>query len=248
MAAMSELWIKPNWSVPTNVKSCVTTRVGGVSVGNYNSLNLGLHVGDDPLAVAENRRRVQQTLGYKKAAWLEQTHSTLVVRADSSKVLNADASWTNEKGMASVVMTADCLPVLFCDKKGKYVAAAHAGWRGLLKGILEATIESLPVAADQLLVWLGPAIGPDSFEVGTEVREAFVAHHRIAEQAFVVSSNRDRYLADIYQLARLRLEAKGVTAIFGGGFCTVTDPQFYSYRRQNITGRMASLIWLVSDE
>lgn len=248
MPAIDELWIKPDWPLPAHVKSCVTTRVGGVSEGNYSSLNLGLHVGDDPKAVAENRRRVQQTLGYKKAAWLEQTHSTLVVKADSSKVLNADASWTNEKGMASVVMTADCLPVLFCDKKGNYVAAAHAGWRGLLNGILEATIESLPVAAEQLLVWLGPAIGPDSFEVGAEVREAFVTHSSLAEQAFVASGNQDRYLADIYQLARFRLEAKGVTAIFGGGFCTVSDQQFYSYRRQNITGRMASLIWLVSDE
>ncbi|MFD1261568.1 peptidoglycan editing factor PgeF [Entomomonas asaccharolytica] len=248
MPAIDELWIKPDWPVPAHVKSCVTTRVGGVSTGNYSSLNLGLHVGDEPASVVENRRRVQQTLGYKKAAWLEQTHSILAVKADASKVLNADASWTDEKDMACVVMTADCLPVLFCDKKGDYVAAAHAGWRGLLNGILEATIDSLPVAADQLLVWLGPAIGPNNFEVGSEVREAFIACSTLAEQAFVVSGNQDRYLADIYQLARLRLEAKGVTAVFGGDFCTVSGEQFYSYRRQNITGRMASLVWLVSDK
>lgn len=247
MLTLDELWIKPDWPVPTHVKSCVTTRAGGVSVDNYSSLNLGLHVDDDPQAVAENRRRLQQTLGYQQAAWLEQTHSTLVVKADISKVLNADASWTNEKGIASVVMTADCLPVLFCDKKGHYVAAAHAGWRGLLNGILEATIEALPVSADQILVWLGPAIGPKKFEVGQEVRDAFMAHSSLTEQAFVSSGNQGRYLADIYQLARLRLEAKGITTIFGGGFCTVSDERFYSYRRQNQTGRMASLVWLAAD-
>lgn len=237
-------WIKPNWPAPANVNSCVTTRQGGVSTGNFSTFNLALHVDDKPSAVNQNRMKLQQTLGYKAAAWLEQVHSTSVVKANISHVLTADASWTDEPGIASVVMTADCLPVLFCDKAGQYVAAAHAGWRGLLHGILEATINALPVPSHELLVWLGPAIGPQTFEVGSEVREAFLTNHADAEQAFTPSHNQGRYMADIYQLARQRLNRKEITQIYGGDFCTVSDDRFYSYRQQAITGRMASLIWL----
>ncbi|BCQ64914.1 hypothetical protein PBOI14_66640 [Pseudomonas sp. Boi14] len=141
-------------------------------------------------------------------------------------------------------MTADCLPALFCNRAGTRVAAAHAGWRGLAAGVLEATLDSLDTPCAEVLVWLGPAIGPQRFEVGPEVREAFFAQLPAAEQAFVPSANAGRFMADIYQLARLRLAACGVTAVYGGGYCTVSDPRFFSYRRSPRTGRFASLIWL----
>lgn len=238
-------WITPDWPAPRQIRSCATTRLGGVSQASYSTFNLGDHVGDDPQAVSHNRNLLRQTLAYQQAAWLKQVHSTIVVKADANSLLEADASWTNEQGVACVVMTADCLPVLFCDKKGQYVAAAHAGWRGLLNGILEATIKALPVASSDLMAWLGPAIGPAAFEVGGEVLEAFVAQDVIAKQAFRASAKQGHYLADLYTLASQRLMANGVTAIYGGGFCTLTDEQrFYSYRRQPQTGRMASLIWL----
>lgn len=240
-----DYWIKPNWPAPSHVQSCTTTRLGGVSKAEYNSLNLGLHVGDDPQAVFENRQIVQQALGYQEAAWLEQTHSTTVAKADSKQVINADASWTDQSNLACVVMTADCLPVLLCDKAGQYVAAVHAGWRGLLNGILEATIDTLPVASKQLMAWLGPAIGPTKFEVGAEVKEAFLAKNQLTEQAFKPSVRQGHFLADIYQLAKMRLMAVGVNDIYGGEFCTMSDEKnFYSYRRQAKTGRIASLIWI----
>lgn len=239
--------ITPTWPAPIGVRSCVTTRLGGFSLGVYSSFNLGDHVGDDPQHVTQNRQLLQQTLAYKEAAWLKQVHGIEVVKADAKQVLVADGCWTNEQGVACVVMTADCLPVLFCDKKGHYVAAAHAGWRGLLNGILEATIEALPVANGELMAWLGPAIGPNSFEVGSEVMEAFVTRDRKAKLGFQASVKQGHYLADLYLLAKQRLVENGITAIYGGGFCTLTDEQrFYSYRRQPNTGRMASLIWLES--
>lgn len=238
-------WIKPNWPAPSQVQSYATTRLGGVSKAEYSSLNLGLHVGDDPQAVIRNRQIVQQTLGYQQAAWLEQTHSTTVVKADSTQLANADASWTDQLKLACVVMTADCLPVLFCDKSGRYVAAAHAGWRGLLNGILETTVDALPVASSELMAWLGPAIGSAKFEVGAEVRDAFVTINSEAKQAFKPSLRQGHFLADIYRLATMRLMAVGVKAIYGGEFCTMSDEKrFYSYRRQPKTGRMASLIWI----
>lgn len=238
-------WITPKWPAPNEVHTCVTTRKGGFSKGNFDSLNLGDHVGDDPTTVAKNRKLLQTLLGYKAASWLKQIHSINVVKASATEVLEADASWTNELGLACTVMTADCLPVLFCDRKGQYIAAAHAGWRGLLNGILEATINALPIAKRELLVWLGPAIGPDNFEVGPEVMRAFVTYDNKAQLGFRKSIKPGHYLADLYLLAKQRLMNNGITAIYGGGFCTFTDEQrFYSYRRQNITGRMASLIWL----
>lgn len=237
--------IKPDWPAPPHVHSYVTTRLGGISQGNYRSLNLGLHVNDYEPTVLENRQILQKTLGYKHIAWLEQVHSTNVVKAQVDKVVKADANWTDQLETACVVMTADCLPVLFCDRAGHYVAAAHAGWRGLVNGILEETINQLPVQPDQLMAWLGPAIGPSKFEVGNEVKQAFIDKDADAESAFKTSVNQNKFLADIYQLARLRLSKAGITAVYGGSFCTMSDEKrFFSYRRQAVTGRMASLIWL----
>ena len=236
-------WLIPNWPAPAWVKACVTTRTGGVSLAPFDSLNLGDHVGDEPAAVAENRRRLTDRLAIRPA-WLQQVHGITVVEADPAQVATADACWTATPGIACTAMTADCLPVLFCNRAGTRVAAAHAGWRGLANGVLEATLDSLEVPADEILAWLGPAIGPQAFEVGPEVREAFVAQLPQAAQAFVPSHNAGKLLADIYALARLRLAARGVTAVYGGGQCTVTDPRFFSYRRNPRTGRFASLIWL----
>ncbi|NBF06153.1 peptidoglycan editing factor PgeF [Pseudomonas sp. Fl5BN2] len=236
-------WLIPDWPAPAGVKACVTTRGGGVSLTPFDSLNLGDHVEDHPEAVAENRRRLTDHFGVAPA-WLHQVHGIAVAHADPSVVATADASWSATPGVACAVMTADCLPALFCNRAGTRVAAAHAGWRGLAAGVLEATLDSLDVPAAEVLVWLGPAIGSQRFEVGAEVREVFVAQLAEAEQAFVPSVNAGRFMADIYLLARLRLAARGVTSVYGGGYCTVTDPRFFSYRRSPRTGRFASLIWL----
>jgi YfiH family protein len=236
-------WLMPDWPAPARVKACVTTREGGVSLAPFDSLNLGDHVGDDPSAVAENRRRLTDQFAITPA-WLQQVHGIDVVEADPTRVATADASWCATPGIACTAMTADCLPVLFCNRAGTRVAAAHAGWRGLASGVLEATLDSLALPADETLVWLGPAIGPQAFEVGPEVREAFIAQHTDAERAFQPSHNAGKFLADIYALARLRLAERGVTAVYGGGLCTVSDPRFFSYRRNARTGRFASLIWL----
>jgi YfiH family protein len=236
-------WLTPDWPAPASVKACVTTREGGVSLAPFDSLNLGDHVDDSPEAVAENRRRLTDRFSIQPA-WLQQVHGIVVTQADPNLVATADASWTATPGIACTAMTADCLPALFCDRAGTRVAAAHAGWRGLAAGVLEATLDSLAVPPEDVLVWLGPAIGPQAFEVGPEVRETFVQQLPEAAKAFVPSQNAGKFMADIYELARLRLAARGVTAVYGGGFCTVTDPRFFSYRRSPRTGRFASLIWL----
>lgn len=236
-------WLTPQWPAPARVKSCVTTRAGGVSAGPFASFNLGDHVGDDPVAVAKNRQRLVSLLGCRPA-WLRQVHGTQVVEAQAELDVEADASWSATPGVACAIMTADCLPALFCDRAGTRVAAAHAGWRGLAAGVLEATLDALALPADQVLVWLGPAIGAQAFEVGAEVREAFIAQHPQAAEAFSPCHNAGKFMADIYQLARIRLAARGVTAVYGGDFCTYNDPRFYSYRRAAQTGRFASLIWL----
>lgn len=236
-------WLIPDWPAPSRVKACVTTRAGGVSLAPFDSLNLGDHVGDDPAAVAENRRRLTDRFAIAPA-WLQQVHGIAVVEADPTQVVTADASWTSTPGIACAAMTADCLPVLFCDRAGHRVAAAHAGWRGLANGVLEATLDRFQVPSEDILAWLGPAIGPKVFEVGPEVREAFVEQLPQAAQAFVPSYNAGKFLADIYELACLRLAARGVTAVYGGGLCTVNDPRFFSYRRNPRTGRFASLIWI----
>ena len=236
-------WLTPDWPAPASVRACVTTREGGVSEAPFDSLNLGDHVDDRPEAVAENRRRLTDHFSIKPA-WLQQVHGIAVAQADPGIVATADASWTATPGIACAAMTADCLPALFCNRAGTRVAAAHAGWRGLAAGVLEATLDSLDVPAAEVLVWLGPAIGPKAFEVGPEVREVFINQLPEAAEAFVPSDNAGKFMADIYLLARLRLAERGVTAVYGGGFCTVTDPRFFSYRRAARTGRFASLVWL----
>lgn len=241
---MTSPWLIPDWPAPANVRACVSTRAGGVSQAPFDSFNLGDHVGDEPAAVAENRRRLEQAQGCRPA-WLSQVHGIEVVEADPSRVATADGNWSATPGIACAVLTADCLPALFCDRAGTRVAAAHAGWRGLAGGVLEATLDKLAVSPEDVLVWLGPAIGPQAFEVGPEVREAFLADHAEAAAAFVPSANAGRYMADIYQLARIRLAARGVSAVYGGGLCTFSDTErFYSYRRNPHTGRQASLVWL----
>ncbi|WP_285409444.1 peptidoglycan editing factor PgeF [Pseudomonas sp. FR229a] len=236
-------WLTPDWPAPASVRACVTTREGGVSEAPFDSLNLGDHVDDRPEAVAENRRRLTEHFSIQPA-WLQQVHGIAVVHADPGIVATADASWTATPGIACAAMTADCLPALFCNRAGTRVAAAHAGWRGLAAGVLEATLDSLDVAPEDILVWLGPAIGPQAFEVGAEVREVFINQLPETATAFVPSSNAGKFMADIYLLARLRLAERGVTDVYGGGFCTVTDPRFFSYRRASRTGRFASLVWL----
>lgn len=241
--ALAGDWLLPDWPAPARVKACVTMRLGGVSLSPFDSFNLGDHVDDDPQAVARNRLGLQAAIGCAPA-WLRQVHGVVVAAADPACVAEADASWTARAGVACAVLTADCLPVLFCDRVGTRVAAAHAGWRGLAGGVLEATLAALAVPAAEVLVWLGPAIGPQAFEVGGEVRDIFLAAHSQAHIAFVPSLNAGRFMADIYALARIRLAACGISAVYGGGLCTVTDPRFYSYRRAARTGRFASLVWL----
>jgi YfiH family protein len=236
-------WLIPDWPAPATIKSCVTTRAGGVSLAPFDSFNLGDHVDDDPRAVAANRLYLTSHLAVQPA-WLSQVHGIDVAHADPLHVVAADASWTDTPNVACTIMTADCLPVLFCDRAGTRVAAAHGGWRGLAAGILEATVDRMQAPGSEIIVWLGPAIGPKAFEVGPEVREAFMRTHPETIEAFVPSFNDGRFMADIYALARLRLAACGVTAVYGGGLCTVTDPRFYSYRRSARTGRFASLVWI----
>jgi len=235
----------PTWPAPAGVFSLMTTREGGVSCPPWDSFNLGDHVGDDAAHVAENRARLRQQLP-AEPVWLKQIHSATVVDAGSD-VLTADASVTRQAGRVCAVLTADCLPVLFCDRAGRVVAAAHAGWRGLAQGVLEAAVAAMQVPASEVLAWMGAAIGPDAFEVGDDVRQAFIKQHPEAAAAFVPhpSGVPGKWLADIYQLARNRLNRVGVQAIYGGGRCTFNEAgHFYSYRREGVTGRMASLIWL----
>lgn len=237
----------PDWPAPANVRCASTTRDGGVSQSPYDSFNLAEHVGDVADAVAQNRARLKRQLKLpSEPLWLEQVHGRQVVTAGVAGLLPAaDASVARQPGQVCVVMTADCLPVLFCDRAGTVVAAAHAGWRGLAAGVLEATMAAMAVNPGQVLAWLGPAIGAQAFEVGDEVRAVFTQAHGHAADAFAARPN-GRWLADIHALARMRLQAAGVGAVYGGGWCTFSEPQrFYSFRREPVTGRMASLVWLV---
>ena len=220
----------------------MTTRESGVSGAPWASLNLGDHVGDEAAHVAANRARLRQQLP-SEPGWLKQVHSAKVVETGAG-VPEADASFTCQAGIVSVVLTADCLPVLFCDRAGSVVAAAHAGWRGLAGGVLEAAVAAMNVPPDEVLAWMGAAIGPQAFEVGDEVRQTFIAQHPDAVAAFLQHAP-GKWLADIYLLARIRLNHAGVPAVYGGGRCTFTETDsFFSYRRDGVTGRMASLIWL----
>ncbi len=239
-------WIQPDWPAPSSVRAAFTLRPGGYSLGPYRGLNLAAHVGDDVGAVADNRARLSQALGLvAEPVWLEQVHGAAVVRLpDAGRTPRADAAWTERAGVVCCVLVADCLPVLFCDRCGRRVAAAHAGWRGLAAGVLEATIHALGFAPGELLAWLGPAIGPAHFEVGEEVRAAFTERCP-ADAACFERGRRGRWHADLHGLARARLERAGVGAICGVEDDTFADPwRYYSYRRDGRTGRMAALIWL----
>lgn len=244
---MPELdFIIPDWPAPSNVRAASTTRTGGSSVRPYASLNLGSHVGDNPAAVIENRARVQRTLEFQRPpTWLNQVHGTAVAEAGNYPVPpTADACVTRSAGDVCVVLTADCLPVLFCDEAGEAVAAAHAGWRGLVGGVLEETIGALQLPPHRLLAWLGPAIEQDAFEVGEEVREQFIGRDGAFAGSFTSNAS-GRWQGDIYGLARHELMRLGVARVYGGGFrCFEDQDRFFSYRRDSQTGRMASLIWL----
>lgn len=246
---MSLDWIRPDWPLAGRVGACVTTRKGGVSSESYASLNLGTHVGDDPQAVARNRAILREKLDLPaEPCWLEQVHGTDIVElyGQESGIPRADGSITSTPGVVLAVLTADCLPVLLADSEGSRVAALHAGWRGLAGGILEAGVAAMQRPRPSVHAYLGPAIGPDAFEVGDEVRARFLADNPLSTQCFRPSLA-GRWLADIYALARLRLESAGLDAshIHGGGRCTFSEAEsFFSYRRDGETGRMASLIWL----
>lgn len=246
---MHELnFIIPNWPAPANVKALQTTRDGGVSQAPYASLNLGEHVNDDVIKVARNRQLLSPYLP-SEPVWVNQVHGIEVIDAAHSTYLqNADASYTTKPNVVCVTMTADCLPVLLCDKAGTIVAAVHAGWRGLCDGVIETAVNKMQVSPNEILAWLGPAIGRNVFEVGDDVRQQFIQQDHRAEQAFKAHGN--KWLCDMYSIAKQRLNNIGVTQIYGASvnedFCTYTDEsQFFSFRRDNVTGRMASLIWLV---
>ncbi len=248
MAGQSGL-ITPDWPAPARVRAVATTRDGGVSAGSWASFNLGTHVGDDPAAVAANRQRLRTALGFSgEPAWLEQVHGTAVVEARAAPLpVSADASIGTASSAPCVIMTADCLPVLFCNDEGTQVAAAHAGWRGLAAGVLEATLAALAAAgapAAGLMAWLGPAISGPAYEVGEEVRGAFLAADPAAAIGFRANA-RGRWQLDLEAIARQRLAAAGVGRVYGGGFCTATDAgRFFSHRRDGRSGRQATLVWL----
>jgi YfiH family protein len=236
--------VAADWPAPANVHALTTTRVGGVSQGAWQSLNLAAHVQDQHSAVAENRRRLREQLQLPaEPLWLTQVHGTTIAMGDNEPDCEADGSYSAARGQVCAVLTADCLPVLLCDVQGREVAAVHAGWRGLAGGVIERALDCFGTPRGGLLAWLGPAIGPAAFEVGAEVRAAFVQQDPAAADAF--EANRPgHWLADLYALARLRLSRAGVRSVFGGGLCTYSDAaRFYSFRREPLTGRMASLIW-----
>lgn len=235
--------IFPDWPAPLNVKAIQTTRLGGVSVAPYDSFNLGAHVQDDALSVARNRQLLSQYLP-SEPVWLNQVHGVEVVdAAQCACITNADASFTHQKNVVCVTMTADCLPVLLCDTQGTVVASIHAGWRSLCDGVIEVTIQNMQINPENLMAWLGPAIGPKAFEVGSEVRAAFIAKDAQSEIAFTPQS--DKWLGDLYLIAKQRLANSGINAVYGGGECTYSrSERYFSFRRDGVTGRMASLIWL----
>lgn len=255
MPRIPEGWLLPQWSAPSSVFALVTTRRPGVSTAPFDEFNLGFHVGDDSEHVSENRARLAQALPIERPLqWLEQVHGNAIIDSVGDGVTRvADAAYIDSRGVGAAVMTADCLPVFFASKTGDRVAVAHAGWRGLLNGILENTLARFPDDPGDILVWLGPAIAQCHFEVGAEVRDAFVsashtkqARQLVREQAFLPGETKDKYYADLYRLATLRLEAHGVRSIAGGNLCTYCNGHdFYSYRRDSRTGRFASVIGLI---
>ena len=238
-------WLVPDWPAPARVRAFVTTRAGGVSKGPYATMNLSASNGDDAMDVARNRAIACAALP-GNPVWMRQVHGTDVLDLDrwSGDRPTADAAIASRSGRVCNVLTADCLPLLLCDGEGERVAVAHAGWRGLAAGVIESTVAAMETPTDKVLAWLGPAIGPRAFEVGPEVREAFVSHDARAERAFAPHVP-GKFMADLYALARQRLESAGVTQVHGGGFCTYNETdRFFSYRREKLSGRMGAFIWL----
>lgn len=239
-------WITPEWPAPARVRAFVTTRHGGASIGEYASLNLGARGGDDPRSVAENRLIVRGHLP-SEPRWMAQVHGTSVADLDALgnlDVATADAAVTRTPETVAVVLTADCMPVFLCDRAGTRVGAAHAGWRGIAAGVIENALAALGAHPRETIAWMGPTIGPTAFEVGPEVREAFLAADPGAEGAFTPHAP-GKFMADLYGLAWRRLTAAGVREIHGGGFCTYREPlRFFSYRRVAASGRMGAFIWM----
>ncbi len=241
-------WIVPDWPAPARVRALITTRAGGVSRGAYAGLNLGLRAGDAAGDVARNRASLRPWLP-AEPLWLRQVHGTTVVEADGAEGSpEADAALARRPGTVCAALTADCLPLLLCDQAGTVVAAVHAGWRGLCAGVIERTLRAMDRPAQTLLAYLGPAIGPAAYEVGAEVRAAFIAADPAGEaesEAAFAPGGAGKFHADLYALARRRLARGGVAKVYGGAYCTYTERErFYSYRRDGATGRMASLIWM----
>ncbi|MDW6016227.1 peptidoglycan editing factor PgeF [Vibrio plantisponsor] len=238
-------WITPNWNAPKQVKALASTRIGGCSKSPYEGLNLGMHVGDDPILVQRNRELLQQQTQMPTApVWLNQTHSTVVleVAQPTNDVLDADGVITSSPNVVCSAMTADCLPVLITNTQGTQVAAVHAGWRGLAGGIVE---NALTHFSNDVMLWLGPAIGPQAFEVGEDVLQAFLDYDSKAEEAFVPGKQNGKWWANMATLTRLRMAKLGIDQVFDSGLCTYQDPQrFYSYRRDGVTGRQATFIWI----
>lgn len=243
-------FIKPNWPAPDNIFAFTTTRQRGNSLAPYASFNLAMHVGDELFKVEHNRQLLRQQLNLpSEPNWLQQTHSNTVaifnnLQNESNPI--ADAAMTQSPNTICTVLTADCLPILLCNKKGTLVSAIHAGWRGLAKGIIENTIQTMETPPSELLAWMGPAIGPDAYEVSEDFVDTFISFDQKAMQALKTKPNtKNKWLANIYLLAEQRLAALGVTSIYGGEYCTFSDEtNFYSFRRDGVTGRMATLIWL----
>jgi YfiH family protein len=239
-------WVTPEWPAPSRVRAFVTTRNGGVSAGEYASLNLGTRSGDDPQSVVANRRIVRDHLP-AEPRWLSQVHGTAVSDLDALgdlDVATADAAVTRKPGTVAVVLTADCMPLLLCDRAGTRAGIAHAGWRGMAAGVIENTVAALGVPPGDVVAWMGPTIGPAAFEVGAEVRAAFLAVDAAAAAAFAPHTP-GKFMADLYALAQQRLARAGVSEVHGGGFCTYREPQrFFSYRRVPASGRMGAFIWI----
>jgi purine-nucleoside/S-methyl-5'-thioadenosine phosphorylase / adenosine deaminase len=239
-------WIEPDWPAAARVRALITTRAGGASSGNFASLNLSLRVGDDPERVARNRA-ILRTVLPADPVWVRQVHGAVVIDAvEAAPDVEADGIVARSAGSICTVLTADCLPVLLSDRAGKAVGIAHAGWRGLAGGIIENAVRATAPSPQDLIAYLGPGIGPRTYEVGEDVRLAFVGKDPGADAAFTPCP-KGKYLADLYELARRHLRASGVAEIHGGGFCTASDERFFSFRRDRTTGRMASLIWLEED-
>jgi YfiH family protein len=239
-------WLVPDWPAPARVRAFVTTRAGGVSAGEYESMNLGDRSGDAPANVARNRLIVREHLP-ETPRYMVQVHGTEVANLDrlgENDVATADAAVVSEPGRVGVVLTADCMPLFLCDEKGRRVAVAHAGWRGMSAGVIENTVSAMGLDPARLMAWMGPTIGPQAFEVGPEVREAFMRVDARTEGAFV-QHKPEKYMADLYALARSRLARAGVANVFGGGFCTYRDAgRFFSYRRVRESGRMGAFAWM----